>query len=205
MSLIETVSRLCHNARVIFDVGAKHGDYARVFAELAPRASVYAFEPEPYNFELLNNMAYPGVIPINLAVYKDCRLCKLNRYLHQGSHSLYHPDKWDLGTPLGPVCVKAVSLDAFCEERKITRIDLLKIDVEGAEYQVLEGATELFDRGVIEVVVIELMYYPYFKGQSSPEDIEEFLRDHGMKHMETFRVWWGKEVRYANAIFVKNG
>lgn len=203
MSLMEAVSWLCYNATTIFDVGAKHGDYAQAFAELASEAIVYAFEPEPHNYEILAQKDHPGVIPINLAIYKDCGQYQLNRYLHSGSHSFLHPDKLDPGVSLGPVAVRAVSLDAFCEELEITKIDLLKIDVEGAEYQVLEGAAGLFEHGAVGVVIVELMHYPYFEGQSNPEDIEEFLRTYGMWCVDTFPVRWENEVRYTNAVFVK--
>lgn len=205
MSMIEVLVEICPDAKTIFDVGAKAGDYAAYFAIEFPRAVVYAFEPEPNNFEKLSLKEHPGIIPINLAVYKDCGLRTLNRYLHSGSHSMYLPDKWDPGALLNSVAVKAVSVDAFCEELEIPEIDILKIDVEGAELDVLTGAVGILGRGAIKVVVVELMFYPYFKGQPKPGQIIDFLEQRGMMMVAMFPVFYEGKAKYANAIFVKKG
>jgi hypothetical protein len=52
--------------------------------------------------------------------------------------------------------VEAMSLDEYCAERGIDRIDFLKLDVEGAELEVVTGAGQLLERGAIRAILLEV-------------------------------------------------
>ena len=51
--------------------------------------------------------------------------------------------------------VRTISLDSFCEKKKITRIELLKIDTEGHEFQVLKGGKKLLKK--TKIIQVEIM------------------------------------------------
>ncbi len=75
----------------------------------------------------------------------------------------YFPDHPDLTSDMPrhddykviPFEAYLTTLDAFCRERRIEAIDFLKIDVEGAEHRVLEGARELLEAQKIDCIQFE--------------------------------------------------
>jgi hypothetical protein len=67
----------------------------------------------------------------------------------------------------------------FCAEHAIGRIDILKLDVQGAEYQVLTGAEELLRAQAIDVVYFEMITAPTYVGQPEPHDYLALFRSHG--------------------------
>jgi FkbM family methyltransferase len=146
-------------AKVIFDVGANLGIYS--FAALACEASatVHAFEPTPEIAAQLRKAAELNGLRIGVhevAVSSKAGHAKLNRF------------RGDWGTNGGmnfvfgsantgdPNRVSTIRLDDFCHENDILRIDLLKVDVQGHEYEVFLGAKNLLSRGAIKQIFFEL-------------------------------------------------
>lgn len=122
----------------ILDAGANIGTASIYFAQRYPRARIIALEPEPSNFALLarNVAPYPTITPVRAALW--------NR---DGEISLGHPtpsasaqQKWAFVTREGPgESVRAVTLPTLMREMHIRRIDVLKVDIEGAEKEVFES------------------------------------------------------------------
>ena len=77
--------------------------------------------------------------------------------------------------------VDAVTLDRYCEERDVERIDVLKIDVEGAEERVLSGAAGLFQRGAVDLVIVEVADTTLAAGGASANALVESLETHGLR------------------------
>jgi len=83
--------------------------------------------------------------------------------------------------------VDAVRLDSFCTANSISQIDLLCMDLEGAEYDALVGAGDLLNK--IKYVITELHIEPHRKGQKSFEEVRAYLencnfrlKDSSMEH-----------------------
>jgi hypothetical protein len=74
--------------------------------------------------------------------------------------------------------VPAATADLYCERNGIEEIDLLKVDVEGAEFQVLVGARRLLKERRVRCVTFEFGQTTFDMG-NSPERIEAYLRDAG--------------------------
>lgn len=122
---------------VVLDIGANTGLAALRFANLYPQARIYAFEPEPENFALLqrNVKAYPNITALPIALSRtDGPL-----YLGGGTDgdfvsfqtlSSKRPNSNQLE-------VSGRNPATLLTELGIRRVDLIKIDVEGAEYDVL--------------------------------------------------------------------
>ena len=122
---------------VFVDVGAHIGKYALKVADLMKKGLVVAIEPNPENYKALlkgiklNNLK--NVIALNIAAFdKNCWI-----KLFIGEMSDHHTLKRDL--KMGYIEVKAKALDNVLEELALNRVDWIKIDVEGAEVEVLKG------------------------------------------------------------------
>ena len=141
----QLVQRLIKPGMVVIDVGAHVGYYTLLAAQrVGPTGKVYTFEPEPDNHALLlKNIelnGYRNVVATREAV--SHRVGSSTLYLtglDNGRHSMYHN-----GLPeRGSVVVETTTLDSFLESQGWPRVDLVKIDVEGAEMSVLTGMDRL--------------------------------------------------------------
>lgn len=152
---------------VVFDCGANLGDYSLLVLAEARRAgrdvSLQLFEPSNETFQALTQRmaAHHSVARAHcLAVSETSgRLPIYFAWPGAGGTSLSAATSWVQGTgtlPLSSADVDAVSLDDFCEREGITHIDLLKMDIEGAELLGLQGARRLIERGAIGAVQFEL-------------------------------------------------
>jgi len=73
--------------------------------------------------------------------------------------------------------VDTTTLDAFCQEEKINEIDFMQIDVQGADLDVLEGATKILSRGTL-AIQIEVEFSHLYTNQPLFADVDTFLRKH---------------------------
>ena len=132
----------------VFDVGANIGYYTLLAARaVGPAGRVYAFEPEPRNFELLtrnvSENGFTNVRPVNAAVSSGAGVVRLHLDdANFGAHSL---EVGSVRTSSGrSVDVETVFLDRFADEALSFEAGVLvKVDVQGAEALVVAGAQRL--------------------------------------------------------------
>ncbi len=159
---------------VIFDVGSHVGETAARYRALFPRALIHSFEPFPASFERLESTfsADARIVPHNVAVAEKTgeAMLKVNRA--SVTNSLLESDRrgdnyWgeNLLETEREIGVKTLALDDFCREQRIEHVDVLKIDVQGAEYAVLAGARGLLARQAVDLVYIEMIIAPSYVGQ----------------------------------------
>lgn len=126
----------------IIDAGAYTGFSAIYFAEKYPAATVLALEPDPSNFALLvqNTGTYPNIVPIEQALWhRDGRIDL--RDPGTGHWGFYvAADESPSARSLGQV--EAVSVRTLIERFAIERIDLLKLNIEGAEKEIFEDSAD---------------------------------------------------------------
>jgi FkbM family methyltransferase len=130
------------------DIGANIGKYTVFMArKLAGKGRVLAIEPEPDNFAVLAKNIFLNRMYNNItAIDKACSDKEESAILYlqkkgSGSHSLYRPKKcWK------EIRVRTMKLDDIVERLKIENIRLIKIDVEGAEAEVLRGAEKVLGK-----------------------------------------------------------
>jgi FkbM family methyltransferase len=148
------VKKLLRPGMIAVDVGAHAGYYTRLFAKLVgPSGKVFAFEPYPASFALLerNTSRFPNVSLFNCAVSdRRMRASLYESHIHSGRHSLF-PVSTE-GLFVGVKNVDALPLDEVLGDQEI---DLVKIDVEGAEIEVLRGAQFLARVSSRTVVIVE--------------------------------------------------
>jgi len=133
--MLQCAERIISPGSVIFDLGANVGIYSLLFSKYALK--VYAFEPAVRNlhylWDLLHVNKITNVIPVPLAVCEEQSLLGFDPGANSALGHLSQSGVWPVGT---------TSLDMFCAWSKVVP-SLIKIDVEGAEMRVLQGAQRL--------------------------------------------------------------
>lgn len=139
--------------RYIVDLGANIGLASIYFKNRFPNATLFAVEPDPGNFEMLlkNTQQYKDIHCLQCGVWnKDAKLEIVDTGEGAWGYSTKEVNSFhENGT------IAARSLDALMEENNIPQIDILKIDIEGAEKEIFETG---FDKWLPKVrcIVIEL-------------------------------------------------
>lgn len=126
--------------QIVFDVGAHIGSAAVLFAISYPNTPIYSFEPDPENFKLLckNVEMYKNVKAFNFALGNRTEKRKFfasDNPLNTGGSSLTN-----LGVDLNKSSeILVVDILEFMQTTSIKKIDFMKIDVEGAEFEILKA------------------------------------------------------------------
>jgi FkbM family methyltransferase len=152
-SEVALVRRHLGEGRVALDVGANIGVFALTMAALNSRATVHAFEPVASNYErLVGNVELnrrDNVLAHHLAVAEKSGMVRI-------TSDDRSPATNRISTDNSAALVESVTLDDFCAAEGIAEVDLVKIDVEGAEPLVLRGASSLLARRSVKSILIEI-------------------------------------------------
>lgn len=177
-----------YEGMTVFDVGANVGEFSLLFSHFVKsRGKVYAFEASSSMFERVTKvcqLAGRSQIVLNHKAVADKEgMLQLHVYddEHSGWNSLADRPLHQYGINVKPTHieeVEAITLDRYCQENNITQIDLLKIDVEGAEYQVLLGARQMLETQSIRCCVFEFGGTTFDMG-NDPNEIEAYLSKFG--------------------------
>lgn len=134
------------NPQTIVDVGAHIGMSSILFALKYPKARIVAVEPEESNFRALvrNVGPYRNIVPIRAALWRQDGVIGL-------TYSDAHPKGSYQVTANGPQVVRAVTITTLMLEAGIESIDLLKVDIEGAEIEVFGDCPWIEKVGVIAI------------------------------------------------------
>lgn len=169
---------------IVFDVGANIGELSLLFSRFVGKSGcVHAFEPTPYTYKklvvLCDLFNCKNLKTNNLAVNNTSGYVTLNTYDedHATWNSIAERPLADYGINISapqPMQVQSISLDDYCDKNDIYSLDLLKIDVEGAELNVLEGAARLFEEKRVKLCVFEFGQTIYDMGHSS-YDLDAFF------------------------------
>jgi len=163
----------------VIDVGAHLGTYTILAAEkVGESGKVISVEPEFKNYrQLLENIKlnnFKNVISRNMALGKHVGLAKL--YIQScgsGGHSLVFKNS---NGPKSFIKVKVKTMDNMVEELGLNKIDVIKIDAEGAEMLVLEGSKKTLKNNPNMKIIVASYHYP-----SEVKEVCQFLNGRGFK------------------------
>jgi FkbM family methyltransferase len=198
---------------VIFDVGASTGTVAKTYRQLFPRARIHCFEPFPGSFEILQrNTAGDSLIALHKCAVSDrSGVATLNANAAPATSSLLETDNhasayWtdeSLFVTTERIEVETVTLDAFCEAQKIPLIDILKLDVQGAEIAILTGAERLLSENLISCIFTEITLVPRYRGQAKFHELLALLDRFGYQLFDFYYpARKGNRLLYGDGLFI---
>jgi FkbM family methyltransferase len=191
---------------IVVDVGAHMGRYTITSSKyVGPQGKVIAVEAHPYNFKMLQrNISLNGltnVIAIKCALYsKKARLKlylpdeELGYTMHHSLMTNYLVAKYSEKIEQKYIEVEAYTLDSLLQFNGIDQVNWIKIDVEGAEYEVLRGAKEILSANKRISILVEVhgkdTYGPTIELLRSNNFNIEFEKtyDNGEKHVLARKV-----------------
>ncbi|MER3501893.1 MAG: hypothetical protein C4295_10580 [Candidatus Fervidibacterota bacterium] len=163
----------------VLDIGAHHGFYTLLAARCVGLVGkVTAFEPSPRERRRLiwhvrlNRCPQVLVEPFALSDREGT----MELYLTQdNSANSLSPPK--ISPIVGKVTVKVTTLDAYCQRNRIERVDLVKMDAEGAELLILQGAKKLLQGKLRPVIITEVNPQTAVRFGYSVDDLKAFLTE----------------------------
>ena len=172
---------------VIFDIGAWKGDTAYFFSKkCSDNAQIYAFEPDNYAYEILQKIK--NKYKLNNVITKNILFSNAEKEIDFVSMIK--------NTPASKK--NAITIDKFVEENNIEKIDYIKMDVEGAERTILEGAIK-----TIKKFKPHLAIAIYHGGKLFMEDfydiplfIKNIMGEDYQYYIRTFSPWCGETILF---------
>lgn len=167
------------------DVGANIGIYSLLAASIIKKGKIYSFEPSSsvlgdlYQNIRINDLEDRVQILEKVASdktgYREFVMEDISEYSHIACNKTSNS-----------LSVQSIKLDDFCGNKKISFVDVIKIDVEGAEFQVLKGLETYLKRGKVGILIIELNRSNQSFGTDSNEIIDYLkkLNYHAFKFNE---------------------
>lgn len=164
---------------VIVDGGANIGDYALYASRICPNANIYAFEPVKETFAQLetNTENHPKVIPIQKGLYKDNCSKRINLFSSSEHSTIYNLQGLSYDS-VKTANIELIKGDDFLKENKIDTVDLLKLDLEGAEYDAILGFEETIKDGKVKIIQFEYGYIN-ISTKKLLIDFYKFFESHG--------------------------
>lgn len=179
------------STRTILDIGSLDGADAIELSRIFPQANLHCFEPDPLNYAILKR---------NTSRHKRIRTYQLALSDSRGTASFHASgDETDAyhkrasGSLLAPLStatdwwpdlrfdrvfeVETTTVHDWALENEVTSIDLIWMDVQGAEYGVLSGMKNLLKH--TQCIVLEIWMQPAYAGAATLSQIQSFLEGEG--------------------------
>jgi FkbM family methyltransferase len=172
----------------ILDVGANLGIFSLLLAKRFPENHIHAFEPNPTTFSAMrtnfvrNRCPNAHAHPLAVAAH-DGEVSFLANPIHRATTHIVieHTGDGVAGTASAIVRVPCLTLDSFVETHGIERIGLLKVDVEGFEKLVFQGALRLLESGRAKMIYYEVCPELARRAGFAPEAASSQLLENGYR------------------------
>ena len=178
---VNLLKKLVSTGMVVVDIGAHIGYYTLIAANLVgDEGKVFAFEPAPENYALLlKNIeanGYKNIIPVQKAVSNKTGTTNLFLFeQNKGQHKIY-----ETGGYLKSIVVESITLDDYFSEQQVS-IDVIKMDIEGAEMLALLGMDKVIKRTPSLKIFTEFRPAELRACGSSPEEFLYKVTEYGFK------------------------
>ncbi|NQU33321.1 MAG: FkbM family methyltransferase [Bacteroidetes bacterium] len=207
------------NKVTIVDAGAYIGDVTLIYNKLFPNCEIFSFEPFYNSFLKLqqNTSLFKNITVINKGLADQVKFSKFQSNRWPDTNSIFKsaPDadaiwaskggtKGKLDT-IETIEVEITTVDDFVQTHAIDKIDILKMDVQGAEYLILNGATKSLNSGIIKLIYLEIITLPSYEGQIYFDETVRLIRSFGFElfNFYNYSLTDAGKLRMVDAIFVK--
>jgi len=190
-NILSSLKNLLSAGDTFVDLGANEGYFSIVSSKLVGESGiVVSIEPQSRLINVilknknLNNLKNIFVEKVAISNYNSIRNLYLSPNTNSGSSRLYLKQKYSNHIEY----VKTKTLLYIIKKYQLSRIKILKIDIEGFEYEAILGSKELFLNNVIENIIIEMHPKLLLKRDKSEKDIIQFLEKCGYQNNQLFNV-----------------
>lgn len=174
-----------------FDVGANVGLMGLRLKGRTPKAVCHFFEPDPRVFQKLKantQLNSFSDVFLNEKAISD-KVGSVNFFRsHDPKESGWGRLSTEQNQVAEMVTVPTTTLDDYVQTHRVKKIDLLKIDVEGAELQVLTGAKSALQNGVIQNIILEINEPALNAFHTDGKSIVRYLSDCGFAEIKRFEL-----------------
>jgi len=198
----------------ILDAGASNGHISQRLLSWFPRATAYAFEPNPLYVQTLQdlNRRDPRVRPQFVALSDRVGRERLHIMGSPGATSLLKPaERLKDVAPAGAVVkqvsdVDVVTIDDWAVRNGNPSIELMKFDIQGAELKALRGAERMLRDSTL-LVYTEIWFNAVYEGSPLYSEIDAFLRTQGFALYDIYKPKYDPHglLVWADAIFLNLG
>lgn len=201
----------------IFDIGAFIGTVSIDYRKIFPNSVIYAFEPCKESYDrLIENTKEYDIKCFNTAVGNVDGKISFNINGLDQTDSIFdtHPDgnkNWsNPGVPFNGITtiekreVDVCTLDTFMKQYNIERVDVIKMDTQGTEYTIIEGAVNAIKENKIKIVYTEIITMPTYVGQKHLDEVIKLFRDNNFWLYDIYgHSYTGeKRLRQIDAMFI---
>ncbi|WP_258104023.1 FkbM family methyltransferase [Marinoscillum sp. MHG1-6] len=196
----DIISHLAIDNPVIFEAGANNGDDTVDWAKKLPNAQIYCFEPIPRLFEVLQDRlsGFNNVQCFPLGFSNSAG--KVEMYIsardgdessNPSSSSILKPDQHVEFHPRisfdQRIEIEVDTIDQWAKRQGVDRIDLMWLDMQGAEHLALQGAEEMLSR--VKLIYSEVSFKQMFEGTPLFDEYTGILNSFGFNLIAVDRRW----------------
>lgn len=204
--------RYCEPPFVILDVGANDGQTIAEYRQaLGADIKIHSFEPTPEIFRRLvtsvggDREVHAHNVAVSdsngTATFHVTSMSLLNSLLPLASDEATYATGAKV---VAQISVPTVTLDYFCEQHDLSRVSILKMDIQGAELLALRGATRMLSQARIDIVFLEVCFSEMYEGQVYLPEIMGVMRqyDYRLYGLYDFARELNGTLGWCNAIFL---
>jgi len=209
--------------KTILDIGSWHLKQTIELAQIFQFANIYAFEPNPETFNYCCNVLenLPNFMKNRISIHElaltnetgrlsffpldktkthstNEGIASLSKLRSHMDGSLLN-DKWIQKE----ITVEATTLEKWAEQNNIKQIDLIWMDVQGAELKVLQGSKSILSN--VKAICTEAGLTPYYEEHSLKQQIDDFMKDNNFIELEKAfckTSWSGEKAAEADVIYI---
>ena len=193
---------------VIFDVGANVGNFVREFHHRFDNPIIHAFEPGPGAFEELqrNTAGLPNMKLNRCALGATDGELTLIENEHSELSSFLPPGRTSWGRICHETKVPVQTVDRYCSENGVDRIDVLKSDTQGFDLEVLRGAEGMIRGRQIPLIYMEITFTELYKGIPRLDEIYQHLHARDYRLVTFYRfAYQENRAGWVDALFRQVG
>jgi FkbM family methyltransferase len=195
------------DTKLIVDAGASIGETSKKLSKFFPKAKIHAIEPFPKFYHILeeNCKKNANITPYNFALSDVEGTVSFNINKSEGTNSLFrsnvskdHPHH-ELLTNVSKINVFTKKLDNLFPSQTI---DILKLDIQGGEYNTLIGAMKLLTTNRIKSIICEVIFEKSYHDQKNAFDLISLIETNNFKLFNLYQCHYhhGKLLQ-ADALF----